>query len=281
MVESNQLFWINDILIIRMIDGFVIYKGAWIRKSNPHLSTRIEDKDALAYLSRGGLFLRNTYNFDKADSSSYWYVIKDSFGGIPELPSRDRTKVRKSLNTYDFKRVSKKEMRERGLLLFNKSRERFHDKSLFSDQDAWNLRLEQEHLEFWIGYSKADKTPAAFSINSVYEDYCDYNTMGISPDVPNNTYPMYGLLYEMNRYYLEECRLKYVLDGARSITEHSNIQSFLEDKFKFRKAYCDLQLFYKSWLGVLIKCLFPFRGLIKERRLKALLNQEAMFRGVK
>lgn len=260
---------------------FVIYKGAWIRKSHPHLSSMIENEDACACLSKGGLFLRNIYNFDKADSRSYWYVIKDSFGGIPELPSKVRNQVRKSLNTYDFKRVPKTEMQEIGLALFNKSRERFHDKSFFSNQEAWNKRLEQDNLEFWIGYSKEDNSPAAFAINSVYEDYCDYNTMGISPDFPNNTYPMYGLIYEMNRYYLEELQLKYVLDGARSITEHSNIQSFLEEKFNFRKAYCDLQLFYKPWLGILIKILFPFRNIIKERRVKALLNQEAMFRGVK
>jgi hypothetical protein len=264
-----------------MIDGFVIYKGAWIRKSHPHLSAKMDNEDALACLRKGGLFLRNVYNFDKTDISSYWYVIKDSFGEMQELPTKVRNQVRKSLNTYDFKRVSKIEMQEKGLLLFNKSRERFHDKSLLCNQEVWNLRLEQEHLDFWIGYSKESNTPAAFAINSVYEDYCDYNTMGISPDFPNNTYPMYGLIYEMNRYYLEELQLKYVLDGARSITEHSNIQSFLEDKFKFRKAYCDLQLFYKPWLGVLIKCLFPFRGIITERRLKALLNQEAMYRGVK
>ena len=35
----------------------------------------------------------------------------------------------------------------------------------------------------------------------------------------------------MNRYYLEELKLKYVNDGARSITEHSNIQPFLIDTF--------------------------------------------------
>lgn len=262
------------------MENFVLYRGAWIRKRYPHLSSEITKGDARAQLQRGGLFLRNTYNFDKADSSSYWYVIKDSFGGIPELPPRDRTKVRKSLNTYDFKRVSKTEMQEKGLALFNKSRERFHDKSLFSNQEAWNMRLEHDNLDFWIGYSKVDNIPAAFSINSVYEDYCDYNTMGISPDVPNNTYPMYGLLYEMNRYYLEECQLRYVLDGARSITEHSNIQSFLEDKFKFRKAYCDLQIFYQPWLRMLIGMLFPFRGVIKEKRIRALLNQEAMARGL-
>lgn len=56
----------------------------------------------------------------------------------------------------------------------------------------------------------------------------------------NNTCPYYDLIYEMNRYYVEECKLQSVNDGARSLTEHSNIQLFLESKFWFRKAYCRL-----------------------------------------
>lgn len=260
--------------------GFELYRGAWICKKYPHESKRIETKEALTILRRGGYFLRNTCDFDKTIKRSYWYVIKDSYGGFEELPSKVRNQVRRSLNTYDFKRVSKTEMQENGLALFNKSRERFYDKSLFVTQEAWNDSLNQDNLEFWLGYSKKDNTPAVFAINTAYDDYCDYNTMGISPDVPNNTYPIYGLLFEMNRYYLEERHLKYVLDGARSITEHSNIQPFLEDKFIFRKAYCDLQLFYKPWLGFAIKLAFPFRKWIKNRKAAALLRQEAWARGL-
>ena len=84
----------------------------------------------------------------------------------------------------------------------------------------------------------------------------------------------------MNRYYLEELKLKYVCDGARSTTEHSNIQPFLEEKFKFRRAYCDLQMFYKPWLGLAVKILFPFRKIIKNKKIEAFLYQESMARGL-
>ncbi len=263
-----------------MGENFVKYKGVWIYKNIPHKADEIDERSARKILKSGGFFLRNIYNFDKTKNRSYWYVIKDSYGGLEELPSKVRNQVRRSLNTYDFKRVSKTEMQEKGFTLFNKSRERFNDKSLFVTQEAWNDSLNKDKLDFWLGYSKMENTPAVFAINAVYDDYCDYNTMGISPDVPNNTYPIYGLLFEMNRYYLEERRLKYVLDGARSITEHSNIQPFLEDKFNFRKAYCDLQLFYKPWLGFAIRFAFPFRKLIKNRKVAALLRQEAWARGL-
>ena len=83
----------------------------------------------------------------------------------------------------------------------------------------------------------------------------------------------------MNRYYLEELKVKYVNDGARSITNHSNIQPFLIDKFKFRKAYCHLSIKYKWWMGMAVCMLYPFRKLIPLRQVKALLDMEAMARG--
>lgn len=121
--------------------------------------------------------------------------------------------------------------------------------------------------------------PQCFAINKCYNDYCSYLTMGVNPNAPSSTYPMYGLILEMSRYYLEEKGLKYVLDGARSITEHSNIQPFLEQKFKFRKAYCDIQIYYKPWFNILIKVLYPFRKMIKNRKISAILRQEAWTRG--
>lgn len=91
-------------------------------------------------------------------------------------------------------------------------------------------------------------------------------------------YAYYGLIYEMNRFYLEERKVKYVNDGERSITNHSNMQPFLIDKFHFKKAYCHFNITYKWWLGFVINSLYPLRKLIKVRQLQALLNMEAMAR---
>ena len=85
----------------------------------------------------------------------------------------------------------------------------------------------------------------------------------------------------MNRHYLEERKVKYVNDGARTITNHSNIQNFLIEKFNFRKAYCRLEIKYKWWLDFAIECLYPFRKIIPVRQIKAILDMEAMARGRK
>lgn len=62
----------------------------------------------------------------------------------------------------------------------------------------------------------------AFCMNAVTAESCEYRTMKAIPKY-QKLYAYYGLIYEMNRYYLEERKVKYVNDGARSISNHSNI----------------------------------------------------------
>ena len=259
---------------------YKLYRGGWVTLDSPHLSTPLTPKEVMDILAGGGYFIRNISNWDKQSPTQYWYVIKDNFGGIEELPSKVRNQVRRSLKTYDFRRVTNAEMIELGYECFNRSREKFGGGCLLVTKDNWKRRVEAVNQEHWLGFDRETGKAASFAMNIIGKDYCDYRTMGVSPVFPNSTYPMYGLIYEMNRYYLEESSLKFVMDGARSITEHSNIQPFLEDKFKFRKAYCDLQIFYNRWIGAAVKLLFPFRKLIKHPKVAAILRQEAWARGL-
>ena len=228
----------------------------------------------------GGNFVRNVYNWDTKEATSFWYVIKDTYGGIEELPTKVRNQVRKSLKTYEVRKVTSQEMAEQGYTLYNRSRERFKDSSLLMTREAWQKRVSSTERQYWLSFHKETGAPMAFAIVNEQADFCDYVSMGVDPDAPGSTYPMYGLILELNRYYLEERKLKYVSDGARSITEHSNIQPFLEDKFRFRKAYCDLQVFYRPWIGMAVSMLFPFRRFIRQRKVTALLRQEAMARNI-
>lgn len=261
-------------------ERFKLYRDAWVILDRPHDTYRISTEVAKKLLAGGGKFVRNIYNWDSEQKAPFYYVIKDSFDGMDELPSKVRNQVKKSLKTYEFRIVTCDEMGEKGMDLYNKSRERFGIKESQFDKESWNRLAYSAGHDFWMGFDRITGEPASFAINKVFSDYCDYRTMGFDPKFSNNTYPMYGLIYEMNRYYLQELGLKYVLDGVRSITEHSNIQPFLEDKFKFRKAYCDLQVFYKSWLGLAVNILFPFRKFIKHPKVSAILRQEAWARGL-
>lgn len=185
--------------------------------------------------------------------------------------------MRRSLKCYDILRVSAEEMESRGYDLYNQSRKRFGIGQEIP-REQWHRQIFNAEQDYWLAVEKETGIPQALALNKQYGDYCDYITMGVNPGAAKSTYPMYGLIYEMNRYYLEELQLKFVLDGARSVTEHSNIQALLEEKFKFRKAYCALQIFYQPWLGLAVKMLYPLRNLISNEKIAALFRQEAMAR---
>ena len=93
-------------------------------------------------------------------------------------------------------------------------------------------------------------------------------------------YSSYALYFVMNSYYLKERKLKYVNEGTRSILHETNVQSFLIDKFKFRKAYCNIQVVYSPFFNILVRYLLPIRSFFSLipldffRKIYVVLHQE-------
>lgn len=254
------------------------YKNTWIfiDESKENLLSK---KEADAIFKKKGLMVRNTYDFDTKDETEFWYIIKDNFEDLIELPPSTRTKVRKSLRHYLIKQTNKEIILDNCHDILVSREKSFDIKCKVTSKEAFSSMLDEyeseNKIDYWIVENKESGEIVAFSINRIKEKSCDYDFMSCKPEaLHDRSYPYYGLFYEMNRYYLQEKGLKYVCDGSRSITEHSNIQPFLIYNFKFRKAYCKLKVHYKWWFGVVVKLLFPFRNLIPFRNVRAVLKME-------
>jgi hypothetical protein len=137
--------------------------------------------------------------------------------------------------------------------------------------------------EFWGVYLKGTDELIGYSQNKISHNCCEYDEIRFHPSFLK-LYSSYVLFYQMNQYYLNEKNFKYVNDGARSISHNTNIQQFLIDKFKFRKAYCRLHVLNSRSLALVIKLLYRFKGLIKRGNLglflkiSVLLEQEKIIR---
>lgn len=225
-------------------------------------------------------FIRYITDFDKSEESSFGYVNKDSFGGMEELSSKMRNQVKKSLKQLEIRMITKEEMLAQGYEVHASAASSYKVKAKVPSRVSFENYVNNlpENYDVWGAIIPETGKLIAWGVNRVYDDWCSYSSLKAIPEYQKQYYPYYGLIYEMNRYYLEERKLKYVTDGARSITEHSNIQPFLIDKFNFRKAYCHFEIKYKWWLGLAVNCLYPFRKLIPVRQVKALLDMEAMAR---
>lgn len=259
---------------------YLRYRNSWKWNYGPHLETRLTHGEGLTLISKGGIFLRNAYNFDCKEETAYWYIIKDSFNGIQDVPSKYRGRLRKSLEKYEFKRVPTTFALEECYETYRAAAEHYRVKTAIPTKTEFEdiVRSLDDTYDIWVALDKVTGRVAALAINHIIDGMCDYERMKYHPDFLKPVSPAYGLIYRMNEYYLAEKGLKYVSDGARSITEHSEIQSFLVTKFKFRKAYCHVQVFYKWWLKPIVCLLYPFRHVIKNTDVKAVLKMEEIAR---
>lgn len=58
-------------------DNYRLYKQAWVFNSDLHKEVQFGTDDILGLFSKGGLMVRNVYDFDAKEETSFWYVIKD------------------------------------------------------------------------------------------------------------------------------------------------------------------------------------------------------------
>ena len=266
------------------MNNYYLYRKAWRFDGAPHSETRLEKKEWKTLLRQGGLLVRNTYDFDQKEESSFWYIIQDSFRGLEDFSSNERNKIRRSEKVLTFKKISVDLLQKEGWNILEATysdyavTDRVMNETIFLD---YLSSCERQEFDYW-GIFDQERLIGFCTVWLWLPDSCEYGLIGILPDYKhNNAYPYYGLFYNMNAYYLGERGFRYVTDGARSITEHSHIQDFLIQNFNFRKAYCRLELHYRWWMKVAVKLLYPFRKIITLQRVRAILNMEAMQRGEK
>ena len=79
------------------------YRNAWLFEGAPHNETLLDKTERKAILKQGGLLIRNTYDFDCQEETSFWNVIKDSFEGMEGLTANTKSRVNKALEGLEIK----------------------------------------------------------------------------------------------------------------------------------------------------------------------------------
>lgn len=263
---------------------YFLYRNAWRFAGPPHEEQKLDKKVCNTLLRMGGLMVRNTYNFDCHQETCFWYIIKDSFNGLDGFSSNERNKIRRAEKALAFKRIGIDLLKSEGWSILKATYEDYAISDRAMDENLFQSYLsscEKQDFDYW-GIFDQEKLIGFCTVWLWIPDSCEYGLIGILPEYKhNNTYPYYGLFSNLNAYYLEEKSFRYVADGSRSITEHSQIQDFLIQNFNFRKAYCLLTVHYNWWMKIAVNILYPFRKIISLPRIKAVLNMEAMQRGEK
>jgi hypothetical protein len=261
------------------------YNGALIPDQPPHIE--IDDSDSLIkkkISDNNVFFARWTSDFDCDKETNFWHVIQDTPLEINDYSPKTRNQIRRSLKKCNVKKVKKEEIIKFGYNSYYSAFQKYNTylSPLSEDEFICSILLLGAEWEFW-GIYDLNEMMIGYSQNKIVKDYCDYSIMKFHPDYLKSR-PSEALIYTMNQYYLNERNFRYINDGARSISHDTNIQEFLIKKFKFRKAYCKLNIIYNSRIGFLVKFLYSFRLPLKLLnfgpfvKLNILLNQEKIRR---
>lgn len=264
------------------------YQGALIPRIAPHQPINLSNAEAKDLLIKNRVhFIRWTSNFDKASSKSFWYVIKDGSSSMEELSGNTRSKIRRGLKRVEVRKLSNKEILEIGAYnVYLEANKKYNDyvevinEQEFKDQF---LLCTDDVYDFWGVFMKETNDLVAYAQNYISDNACEYSVLKFNPKHLKH-YLSYALIFEMNTFYLNEKKFKYVNDGARSIGHDTNIQNFLIDKFKFRKAYCDLRIVYSKKIGLIVALLYPFRSIFykssnnKLKKVGVLLRQHEILK---
>lgn len=254
---------------------FKYYKKGIYSVGDHYRRTKLSKKEIneLRSLYPKALYVRNIYDFDCAEETNYWCVILDKFYEIDELPSKStRKNLRKSLSVYTYRLATKDEMMEYGYQIQCECDERFGIPPRYTNDEfsAFVERAFESHQEFWIGYHTESMEPAMWELLSIRSDHIMESSERLSYKFTKNN-PTYGLNWTIAKHYLKEKGYKYIEAGEKSLTEHSNVQDFLIDKFCFRKAYCHLQVWMHPLLRTTLFLAQPFKKFLSRKsKLKAL-----------
>tara|TARA_B100000795_G_scaffold129410_1_gene96432 strand:- start:837 stop:2540 length:1704 start_codon:yes stop_codon:yes gene_type:complete len=259
------------------------YNGALVPLSPPHIDVDVIDIDKKIN-DTNSYFARWTSDFDSKLENSFWYVINDVPMTIEDYSRNTRSKIRRGLKSCAVKLVTRSEIKEFGFTSYRKAFLRYNTN--ISPKNHADFMKEIDDLDgkwhFWAIYN-INNVIIGYSQNKITDNYCDYSTIKFHPDFLH-IYSSYALFYTMNQYYLNENNFRYVNDGAKSMSHDTNIQAFLIQKFKFRKAYCKLHLYYPPKIHVIVNFLFPLRFLISKikfgvfKKINVLLNHEYIVR---
>lgn len=246
------------------------YQGALLPSTPPHIEiilTREEQKELLK-LSKAR-FLRYTNEWDR-DGSEFWYIIKDIPEGLETYKSKIRYQIKKGLEACYSKKVDATFLAQHAYEVYKEAFANYKGTHTISSEKSFSenfLKEDYKNKDFFGLFLKEDNKLIGYAKNIINKDIAQYSIVKLHPRYLHY-YGSYSLFYEMNEFYLNEKAFTYVSDGARSLSHDTNIQEFLIKKFKFRKAYCRLNVVYRWDVGMVVKFLYPFKKLIGKQRHK-------------
>ncbi len=211
------------------------------------------------------LLVRWQSDWDCGFETEWWYCIKDTPFEVSSLKSKRRYEINKGNKNFSVKKINptdyKEDLYRVSIAAYmgwpEKYRPKVEKTAFYSQVDKWS------NSDVFAGFSLETGELNGFALLTDYDKYVEFSVLRTEPETEKlaiNAAMVAGILkYYENRF---DGRF-YINDGSRSIRHETAFQDYLEKYFDFRKAYCRLNVKYKSWFGIVVRVLYPFRKHIK------------------
>ncbi len=272
------------------------YHGVLLPDVAPHENIALSEKQAKKMIKLTQAYMvRWASDFDSSIEYPFWYVLKDEREDVSlkSYKAKIRSEIKRGLRNCRTELLSHSKRYTEDFMLklyeiyvnaFKRYKKNYAN---VVDSDTYQKNISKDLMnpnkDFWLVTLKESGEPIAYAQTVIKGNVVSYNVIKLHPDYLK-FYPSYSLIFEMNRYYLNERNFLYVHDGTRSIGHETHIHEWLIKKFKFRKAYCKLNVVYRDDVRSLVNILFPFREIIYRcgnilcNKLSPLLKQEEIRR---
>ncbi len=252
------------------IIGWKYYNHAAIPTVLPHEIPNMSPiSDGNIYKIQGGtpILARWTTDWDCAEITNWWYVIKDTPFDIDQVKAKRRYEIKRGEKNFDVQRILKPA--EYFDEILNVQREAFSaypekyrpivDKAVFMSQvNQW-----EQHDTFIYGaFSKESGRLCGYAFLSMQDIVLNFNVLKTVPTYEKygiNAAIVYKVLQDFNHLLAGDM---YICDGSRNVLHETAFQDYLEKYFGFRKAYCKLHVAYNPKFKTVILVLYKFRGIL-------------------
>jgi hypothetical protein len=196
-----------------------------------------------------------------------WYaVICDRFQDLTQTPSKHRCEIRRGLGQCEVRRVDSEYFGRHAYDVYAKAPRRYRGRTpaLRSEQefrrDVGASSKFEDIIHRWV--ASCEGRVVAYAVVCAFgKIQATYTQVKLHPDYAK-AYPVYALIYEMNRHYLVEQGFGYAYDGHRCTGHDTHFQEFLIKKFGFRQAFSHLYMVYRRDVGMLVKAAYPLGRLL-------------------
>tara|TARA_B100001758_G_scaffold247953_1_gene269025 strand:+ start:8516 stop:10174 length:1659 start_codon:yes stop_codon:yes gene_type:complete len=261
------------------------YHGVLVPSSPPDVEVTTSYSAIRSFLKKNNIiFARWISSFDCNVVMPFWYIINDKPISLEDYNRNTRNQIRKGLKMCKVMMITKETLANSGYNVYleafknYKTFNKIFTKTFFRNQ----IMSLDNSWEFW-GVFNLQGDMIGYSQNNIQLNVCKFAKTKFHPDFLKLR-PSEALFYTMCNYYMNKKKFRYIHNGTKNIAHHTNIQDFLIKKFKFRKAYCKLEICYHPAINTLVRVLFPFREIFKYfkfrffQKIYLMLNLESMRR---